>query len=245
MLTKDYISVVNAVLRVIPEDEIAVAIAKGQRDSQEKWEWGDRALNWIDIALTSGIACTKDHVYTALSQVSGIPKRTLRHYADHASFFPAEIRDEYEPMPYSHFMVAKTFGDKWKELLCTSADHLEKFGKYPTAEWLEWRFSNGAKPVLEVDEKVQQETYHIVETSFCVEVDERADYDKDIWVASEAVMRDSFSRWYTSIDRMLDLLPSFPINEDRQAKLHKAMTDVLSEIEEAVKEISHPVPKGR
>jgi len=240
MLDKKYISVVNAVLRVIPEEEISVAISKGQRDSSEKWEWGDRALLWIALALKSGIACTRDHVYTALSQVSGIPKRTLRHYADHALYFNPDIRELYEPMPYSHFMVAKTFGSDWQRILETSANYLEQYGKYPTAEWLEWKHSRNAEPVIEQDAKLERVTDQIDERC----LDSMPERDMDNFTASIAQARQSFTRWHVSVNAMYEMLAVLPISSDSQRGLSEAMTDLMTEIEEAVKEISHKIPKG-
>ena len=244
MLSEKYVSVVNAILRVIPEEEIGIAISKGQRDSQEMWGWGDRSLLWIKIALSSGIACTKDHVYTAHSQVSGIPKRTLRHYADHARFFDQETRDKYEPMPYAHFVVAKSFGDRWQEILESSADYLEKWGKYPTAELLEWLHSRNAQPILEISHKVERVTDEMMES---MRAEDESKYDEidieiDPAVATETQARSSLVRMEITTKLMEDLMPWLPISESQKVRLYDAIDNLLSEIEGAMQEVSHPAP---
>lgn len=246
MLSEKYVSVVNAILRVIPDDEIGIAISKGQRDSREKWEWGDRALLWIEYALSSGLACTKEHVYTALSQVSGIPKRTLRHYADHARFFDQETRGKYDPMPFAHFMVAKSFGDRWKEILESSADYLEKWGKYPTAELLEWMHSRNAQLILEADAEIEKVTDEMVESMKADEAGilDEPDLGDESITTTEAQARNIFKKWDAATNLMKDLLPWLPIHEARKENLASAMRALLTELELAMRDISHLTPDG-
>ena len=246
MLSEKYVSVVNAILRVIPDDKINRAISRGQRDTREAWEWGDDSLLWIEIAMSSGIACTKEHVYSAHSQMSGIPKRTLRHYADHAKFFEKATREQYEPLAFSHFMVAKRFGPRWKGVLGAAADYLEKVGRLPSAEWLEWKFSKNAQPVLEADAELEKVTDEMVES---MKAEDESKYDEidievDPAVATEAQARRSFDRMHVTVGLMAKLLPWLPISVDRQVSLSDTMYKLLNELEEAMQEVAHTVPKG-
>ena len=249
MLTEQYVSVINAILRVIPEDEINVAIIKGQRDSREKWEWGDRALLWIEIALSSGIVCTKDQVYTALSQVSGIPKRTLRHYADHAKYFDLIIRAKYEPMPFAHFMVAKSYGPRSREVLDCSADYMESYGRHPTAEWLEWKFSRNAQPVLEADANLKEVTDEMFENMIAEDImmppynPEGENDDAEVTQAQTRYSLNKMDGIAQAMNAAISLTTALTV--ERRARLIRRVNELRIEIEEAMREVSHPIPKGK
>lgn len=248
MLSEKYVGVVNAILRVIPDDEINRAISRGQRDTREAWEWGDDSLNWIKIAMSSGIACTKDHVYSAHSQMSGIPKRTLRHYADHAKFFEKATREKYEPLAFSHFMVAKRFGPRWERVLKAAADYLEKVGRLPSAEWLEWKFSRNAQPVLEADSKLEKVTDEMVESMKAE--DEMPPYDPE---GEEGCIETTQAQTRYSLNKMEDtayamraaIAITTALTVQRRARLIEYVEALMVELEEAMKDVSHPTPKGK
>ena len=248
MLSEKYVSVVNAILRVIPDDKINRAISRGQRDTREAWEWGDDSQLWIEIAMSSGIACTKEHVYSAHSQMSGIPKRTLRHYADHAKFFEKATREQYEPLAFSHFMVAKRFGPRWKGVLGTAADYLEKVGRLPSAEWLEWKFSKNAQPVLEADAELEKVTDEMVE-SMNAQDEMMPPYNPE---GEEDDIETTQAQTRYSLDKMDDTARAMKaaiaittaLTVERRARLIKSVDALRAELEEAMKEVAHPTPDG-
>ena len=244
MLTKKYTGTINAILKVIPEDELNLVISRGQLFSDEMWFWGDRALLWIEIALRSGIACTKDEVYSALSQVSGITKRSLRLYAAHCDFFEPEVREKFEPLLFTHFAVAKRFGPRWEGVLKSATDYLEKTGRLPSAEWLEWKFSRNAQPTLKADTDLERVTDEMVEGMQAEDdlMPDEPDPETGIYVTTESQARSSFARMETTISLMEDILPWLPVSDSQRVRLYEAMSALRVELEEAMKEVAHPRP---
>lgn len=236
-LGEQYTSATSAILKIIPQDEIDLCIARGQRYSQEKWWWGNRTNLWVEYALAAGLELTKGDAQRALSQVSGIPQRTLRYYADHAKFFEPEIQEHYEILPFSHFATAKRFGDRWNEVLEESLDHLEKYHKLPSSEHLEWKFSRNAEPVLEIDQALTETSSKFGRSvsGFLIDVEIQNSENPQ---ASEYTARDWISQLDRGISSMYDSVSPLPISDEVKTKLRNAIHALNDVLEEAIKEIS-------
>lgn len=239
-LSEQYTSATGAVLKIIPQDEIDLCIARGQRYSQEKWWWGNRTNLWVEYALAAGLELKIGDAQRALSQVSGIPQRTLRYYADHARFFEPEIQEHYEILPFSHFATAKRFGDRWNEVLEESLDHLEKYQKLPSSEHLEWKFSRNAEPVLEINQTLDEAS-----STFGKAVQDSPDrvgMQGGDPQASEYTARDWISDLNRSVSAMYELVAPLPISNDTKINLRNAIQNLNEVLEEAIREISVPDP---
>ena len=234
MLNQKYISKTSAVLRLIPDDEVNVVINRGQRYSAEAWWWGDRANLWWEYVKQSEEPLSKDDAQLAMSQVSGIPKRTLRYYADVARFWEMEHREEYDPLPFSHFAVAKSYREeKCIDVLKFAIDYLELYNKLPSAEYIEWSFSRKAIQTQEIDSEFSDgKTYDaFVETP----IDEIHEEQS----ASLPVARDWISRTDNTLSKITQALDPLPISEESKEKIRGAIFNLHKAFEEAIKEISY------
>ena len=246
-LNDQYSSAVAAVHKIIPDGERSIVIARGQRLSDDKWWFGDRSNKWAKLALESGEKLTREDSNRALSQDSGVPIRTLRHYADHARFFDPEIRAEFEILPFSHFTIAKQYGEQWYKILNTSTVYFEEYGKLPTADYLRWKFSEQAKPILELDEQLRERTRETFEQEYLLEMPsiETGYIELDTPQASEAVARD----WIDTTDRKIkDIAKSIdqlPLSTETKTRLRYAVANLNKTLEACYREISVPNPANR
>lgn len=63
-----------------------------------------------------GLRITSKRIYRAVGRFCGKSGRTIRYYGETASFFSEEIRQKYQVVPFSHFVLAKSMGN-WEEVL--------------------------------------------------------------------------------------------------------------------------------
>ena len=239
-LNDQYVSAIAAVHKIIPDDERAVVIARGQKYSTEKWWWGDRTNKWVTIVLAAGEKLTIGDAQRAISQDSGIPHRTLRHFADHARFFDLAARSKYEILPFSHFTIAKKYSDDWEEILKESLIYLERFNKLPSSDYLDWWFSLKSEPVKSLNNDLQgsqdvfDQTYDL-DAPF---IDPESLEPR----ASQAAARD----WIDTIDQKVRAIEKsiepLPVSDRSKTRLRYALANLNQALEEAYKEISVPNP---
>ena len=231
MLNTKYTSKASAVLRLFPSGEIEIVINRGQRTSEDMWWWGDRGNLWIDHVIQSGKELTRDDALLALSQVSGITKRTLRHYASIAKFWSKELRKEYEPLPFSHFAVAKSYGDKSINVLSRALSYLEEYNKLPSAEYLEWSFSRQAIPTTEIDAELDKEDALRIFDAFVETEPEDISTTPE---ASIAVARDWISKTGEALDLLAQSIDPLPISNPAKENIRKAIFDLHNTFEQAI-----------
>jgi len=82
---------------------------------------GDIALQIIEDASFRGIVIPDSRVDGAVSRFCGKSPRTVRYYRETAAFYPQEVRQEFDILPFSHFVFARTMGIRWREVLEFSA----------------------------------------------------------------------------------------------------------------------------
>ena len=91
---------------------------------------GDVANDMILRAAFDGCSVKRDKVYSAVGRFCGKSGRTVRYYAETAAFYPKKVREEYEMLPFGHFVFARTLGEKWTEVLDYAAErpHISRAG---------------------------------------------------------------------------------------------------------------------
>lgn len=124
-----------------PEDLISEAEKVELRDSgvavsNQFWAWGDFTARKCALAPADGLMRLYDYIGTLIGR-SG---RSVRYYREVAEFFPAEIREAYQPLPFDTFKLAKSYGAHWRLVLDTALGYSDsRGGRLPTREWLEMR----------------------------------------------------------------------------------------------------------
>jgi len=86
---------------------------------------GDIANEMIVRAASNKWAVTNDRIYRAVGKFCGKSGRTIRYYAETSAFYSVNIRNEYDVLPFSHFVYARTKGKEWESVLIFAAEHPE------------------------------------------------------------------------------------------------------------------------
>jgi hypothetical protein len=78
---------------------------------------GDIANEISRQSAAAGLHVTDTRVFHAIGRFCGKSARTVRYYAETAAFFSYDTRTAYEVLPFSHFVFARSMGDRWMEVL--------------------------------------------------------------------------------------------------------------------------------
>lgn len=78
---------------------------------------GDVAANKIEQYARSGIVIPDAKIDYSVGVFCGKTARTVRYYRETAVFYSLEDRQKYEILPFSHFVFARSMGDRWREVL--------------------------------------------------------------------------------------------------------------------------------
>lgn len=102
---------------LVPEyyQGVLIQIRDSIRDSY--FMVGDIANDLINEARLAGFRATQQDVFDAVGKFCGKSGRTVRYYTETARFFPREVRQEYETLPFSHFVLARSMEGRWREVL--------------------------------------------------------------------------------------------------------------------------------
>lgn len=97
-----------------------------QEDENELLYWRDQFTNGYfaigdtanrKIGELAGRQVPVARIYTAIGRIVGKAGRTVRYYAEIASFFDEKSRGQYSGCCFVHFAIAKQAGSKWQEVL--------------------------------------------------------------------------------------------------------------------------------
>lgn len=78
---------------------------------------GDTALLLSERAAGQGYKVSEGQVYAAVGRFCGKSGRTIRYYAEQAAFYSVLTRERYDMLPFSHFVFARSMGERWQEVL--------------------------------------------------------------------------------------------------------------------------------
>lgn len=85
-----------------------------------QFDIGDLTAKVILYNAETGMQVTHKRIFKAVSTFCGKTPRTVRYYYETAVFYPDEVRQMYDALPFSHFVEARVFGDEWQEYLDTA-----------------------------------------------------------------------------------------------------------------------------
>lgn len=101
---------------IVPDDKQNLLMYWRDQLTAGFFSIGDIANEIIFDAAKAGMKLTDHRIYGAVSKFCGRSARTVRYYAETALFYPQEIRQEYDMLPFSYFVFARTLDD-WKSFL--------------------------------------------------------------------------------------------------------------------------------
>ncbi len=94
-------------------------------------------------------------VYRVVGELYGKSSRRVREYVQIYRFFAPEVWTEFDVLPFSHFEFAMSFGEKWRIILDTAVQQMDRNnGRPPSVDWLAANFT-GFCQVQQDAERVQ------------------------------------------------------------------------------------------
>lgn len=78
---------------------------------------GDIAIEEVERNAMSGRQITQERIFRAVGSFCGKTERTVRYYYETSVYYPTEVRQEFNVLPFSHFVEARAFGARWREFL--------------------------------------------------------------------------------------------------------------------------------
>lgn len=139
MNENDYLSV----SKCFTEEEVNQLLQIGTALRVSCWEVGRFINRKAEQIQRSGKVVCMMGLYEYVSELLGeISARSVRLYSDIAAFYPLEIEEAYEVLPFSHFVtarrVASTFKVDPRKVLDIALEMMQqRNGRRPSAEYLE------------------------------------------------------------------------------------------------------------
>ena len=87
------------------------------------FEIGDIANEIVLLNIETSMQVDQSAIYSAVGKFCGKSGRTVRDYAEVSAFYPYNMREEYDVLPFSHFRFAKSCGLRYQEILDYSMDN--------------------------------------------------------------------------------------------------------------------------
>jgi hypothetical protein len=101
----------------LPDDIQSALIYWRDQFREGYFEIGDIASRVIETFGERGVAMTQAAIFAEIGRFCGKSGRTVRYYYETALFYPAPVRAQYSHLSFSHFVVARAFGEAWQEVL--------------------------------------------------------------------------------------------------------------------------------
>lgn len=87
---------------------------------------------------------SQDRIFKAVGSFCGKAPRTVRYYYETARFYSADVREEYGCLDFTMFVMAKTFGEAWRDVLEYAAANPQL-----DSESVKWHFLNEASSTMD------------------------------------------------------------------------------------------------
>lgn len=112
---------------IVPEDVQNRLMAIDDTMTRAYFEIGDIANELIQYApqvtKDQHKVITEQDVFNAVGVFCHRSGRTVRYYAETAEFYAQDVRVEFDILPFSHFVVARSFGLRWRDVLEFARDN--------------------------------------------------------------------------------------------------------------------------
>jgi hypothetical protein len=102
---------------IVPDETQNVLIQLRDTHRYSAFMIGDIANDLILRAAKKGFPVTNARIFEAIGHFCDRSGRTVRYYAETASFFPQDVRDQYDVLPFSCFVFARQMGTRWPEVM--------------------------------------------------------------------------------------------------------------------------------
>lgn len=103
--------------QIIPEAYQNVLLTLRDRLTITYFQIGDISDSLVSQAAEQGFRVTEQEVFDAVGDFIGKSGRTIRYYTETARFYPPDVRDEFENVPFARFVFARGCGALWRTVL--------------------------------------------------------------------------------------------------------------------------------
>jgi hypothetical protein len=198
---------------------------------------GDIAGDLVARAAENKFDVTQAQVFDAVGRYCGRSGRTVRYYYETSSFYPQSVRDEYDMLPFSHFVFARTMGD-WRAVL-----EYAKEKPYITEAGLRLKF----QPPLDyvASDSIDESTFNenaTLRTSLSDvnehEIDRVATEREHEHKAPFSSTRTVLTALSGFIERLQVILDSIGLKPDTEYKLVTALRIIKDSIPEIIEQIN-------
>jgi hypothetical protein len=142
------------IVRILPEQTYSQGIQIKETISDLRWSMGYWANDVYKIVVGNAMPLTKYQIAAAVSHFFDDARSmsSVILYMSVAEFYPPEIVDAYETLPFSHFEYAMRFGPDWRNVLDYSIDLAgQRGGIPPSVKALESHFEVERMEALHYD----------------------------------------------------------------------------------------------
>lgn len=108
---------------LLPDEIQARLIEIRQSMTVDCFAVGDIAEEISKHAAEQGFKVTQGDIHNIIGSFIGKSGRTVRYYHETARFFDVPTRTEFAILNFAHFVVARSFGDNWRDVLEYAADN--------------------------------------------------------------------------------------------------------------------------
>jgi len=112
-----------SVSNTISDEDQAILIQIRDNIRDNYFMIGDVANKYIYQCVRNDNMVYSQDIYDDIGKIVGKSGRTVRYYAEEASFYSPKTRDQYDILPFSFFVFARTMGDIWKNVLDYAMEH--------------------------------------------------------------------------------------------------------------------------
>lgn len=108
---------------IVPDDLQNELIHYRDLRRKNSFAIGDIANQLVERSAYLGFPVTDQRVFQAVGRYCDLRPRTVRYCAETSAFFDERVREEYDMLPFSHFVFARSLDTRWQEVLEYSAVH--------------------------------------------------------------------------------------------------------------------------
>lgn len=112
-----------SVYKTISDEDQAILIQIRDNIRNNYFMIGDIANKYIYQCVRNDNMVYSQDIYDDIGKIVGKSGRTVRYYAEEATFYSFDVRDQYDILPFSFFVFARTMGDIWQEVLDYAMEH--------------------------------------------------------------------------------------------------------------------------
>lgn len=102
---------------IVPDDYQNALLYWRDTFSRGYFAIGDIANELCELSAIKSFPVTQQRIFDAVGKFCGKSGRTVRYYAETSTFYDDIVRSEYEELPFSHFVFARTIGGDWRSVL--------------------------------------------------------------------------------------------------------------------------------